>query len=272
MFYFKSYVTFDLCYLHKSKKYIKERWNSLLIRSSHNSAQNMSRDITINTKKYVHTMKMSKNDSFWQILSRRITTQRISVARMTYFASECFLSNIHLKWMTFGLFVKPHVSNKKLIITKLTFFDFSHQRCSVEKYIPKNFANFTGKHLCRSLSPAILLKRDSNMDFSSEICEIFKNTYFEEHQRRTDCFSNLKHGIQVFHNIFFFHSKFWSFRQNPDNESSSECILVEILCVLFTLMSSFASYWKKVQTTILRMLRNLILQSRDLHLLNGDPP
>ena len=150
----------------------------------------------------------------------------------------------------FGLFVKPHVSNKKLIITKLTFFEFSHQRCSAEKYIPKNVANFTGKHLCWSLSPAILLKRDSNMDFFSEICEIFKNTYFEEHQRKTDCFSNLKHGIQVFHNIFFFHSKFWSFRQNPDNESSSECILVEILCVLFTLMSLFASYWKKVQTSI----------------------
>ena len=45
----------------------------------------------------------------------------------------------------------------------------------------KNFANFTGKHLCRRLfliklqafRAATLLKRDS-----CEICEIFKNTLF----------------------------------------------------------------------------------------------
>ena len=48
----------------------------------------------------------------------RISTRRIPVSQMTYFASECFLFNFHLKRMKFGLFVKLHVSNKKLIITK----------------------------------------------------------------------------------------------------------------------------------------------------------
>ena len=33
-------------------------------------------------------------------------------------------------------------------------FRSSHRRCSVKKGIPKNFANFTGKHLCWSLLQA----------------------------------------------------------------------------------------------------------------------
>ena len=33
----------------------------------------------------------------------------------------------------------------------LTWFRSSHQRCSVRKGVLRNFANFTGKHLCQSL-------------------------------------------------------------------------------------------------------------------------
>ena len=35
------------------------------------------------------------------------------------------------------------------------------------------------------LQPATFLKRDSTQAFSYEVCEIFKNTYFEEHLRLT---------------------------------------------------------------------------------------
>ena len=42
-------------------------------------------------------------------------------------------------------------------------------------------SNFTGKHLCWSL----FLIRDSIQVFSSEICEIFKNTFFEEQLQTT---------------------------------------------------------------------------------------
>ena len=51
----------------------------------------------------------------------------------------------------------------------------------------RNFANFTGKHLCWSLfliksqarRPGTLLKSDSKTGvFFCEICEIFKNTFF----------------------------------------------------------------------------------------------
>ena len=55
----------------------------------------------------------------------------------------------------------------------------SHQRCSVKNGVLKNFANFTGKHLCWSL-----FNKVAGL-FSCEICEIFKNTYLEEHLRRT---------------------------------------------------------------------------------------
>ena len=53
----------------------------------------------------------------------------------------------------------------------------------------KNFAIFTGKHLCWSYflielqRPAILLKRDSNTVSFCEYCEIFKDAYFEEHMQ-----------------------------------------------------------------------------------------
>ena len=54
----------------------------------------------------------------------------------------------------------------------------------------KNFAKFTGKHLCRlakpqasdhattGLRPATLLKKRLAQIFSCDFCEIFKNTFF----------------------------------------------------------------------------------------------
>ena len=69
----------------------------------------------------------------------------------------------------------------------------SHQRCSIKKAVLKNFAIFTGIHLCWSLfliklqayRPAILLKTDSTKGFFCEYCEIFKNTLFEKHLQTT---------------------------------------------------------------------------------------
>ena len=56
----------------------------------------------------------------------------------------------------------------------------------------KHFTIFTRKHLCwkyflrkfKACRPAILSKRDSNTNVFSECCEIFKNTYFQEHCER----------------------------------------------------------------------------------------
>ena len=73
-------------------------------------------------------------------------------------------------------------------------FRSSHSQMFFKIDVLKNFANFTGKHLCwslfsiqlQALRPASLLKRDFNMFdsnvmtymFSCEICEIFKIIFF----------------------------------------------------------------------------------------------
>ena len=54
----------------------------------------------------------------------------------------------------------------------------NHRRCSVKKGFLRNFAKFTGKHLCQSLRPATLLERVSAHVFSCEFCKISKNTFF----------------------------------------------------------------------------------------------
>ena len=68
----------------------------------------------------------------------------------------------------------------------------SQERCSVKKGVLKNFANFTGKHLCWSLflikfqafNPGTLLKRDSNTGVFLWSFRNFKDTYFEGHCER----------------------------------------------------------------------------------------
>ena len=72
----------------------------------------------------------------------------------------------------------------------------SHQTCTMKKVVRRNFAKFTGKHLCQSLffkRPATLLKKrlwhacifiekeTLAQVFSCEFCEISKNTFFTEH-------------------------------------------------------------------------------------------
>ena len=68
----------------------------------------------------------------------------------------------------------------------------SHRRCSIKKAVLKNFAIFKGKHLTWSLFLINLqawrsatLKKTPTQLFSFEFCEIFKNTYSEEHVRTT---------------------------------------------------------------------------------------
>ena len=63
----------------------------------------------------------------------------------------------------------------------------SHQRCSLRKGVLRNFAKFTGKHLCRSLFliklPACNFITEVTLAqvFSREFCKISKNTFLTEH-------------------------------------------------------------------------------------------
>ena len=62
-----------------------------------------------------------------------------------------------------------------------------------EKAVLQNVANFTGKHICWSLSliksqafsPATLLKKTPIQMISCKICKTFNKNYFEEHLRTT---------------------------------------------------------------------------------------
>ena len=57
-------------------------------------------------------------------------------------------------------------------------FRSSHQRCSLKKFVLRNFTKFTGKHLCQSL---FIKKETLAQVFSSEFCEVSQNIFFTEH-------------------------------------------------------------------------------------------
>ena len=62
----------------------------------------------------------------------------------------------------------------------------SHRRCSVRNGVLRNFAKFTGKHLCQSLYfnkvACNFIKIETLAQvFSCEFCDIFKNAFFTEH-------------------------------------------------------------------------------------------
>ena len=74
-----------------------------------------------------------------------------------------------------------------MVVVKLDTRFNSHQRCSLKKDVLKNFAKFTGKHLCQSLflkkveglKPTILLKKETLAQFfSCEFCEILRTPFF----------------------------------------------------------------------------------------------
>ena len=60
----------------------------------------------------------------------------------------------------------------------------SHQSCPVKKGNLRNFAKFTGKHLCQRLFFNKIIKKESLAQmFSCGFCKISKNTFFTEHLR-----------------------------------------------------------------------------------------
>ena len=92
--------------------------------------------------------------------------------------------------MYFEFFLK---TIKLLTSPFLVIFKSRHRRCSVRKGVLKNFAKFTGKHLCQSLffnkvaglRLAILLKKRLwHRCLPLNFCKVSKNTFIE-HLRKT---------------------------------------------------------------------------------------
>ena len=77
--------------------------------------------------------------------------------------------NITLKYISYFL----------LSVEQMSCFRRSHQRCSVKKGVLRNFAKFTGKHLCQSVffNKLETQKETLAQVFPCEFCEISKNTF-----------------------------------------------------------------------------------------------
>ena len=64
---------------------------------------------------------------------------------MNWFLHKC---DIGLRWVN----KKDRlVAQENILKSNVNEHQKQHRRCSVKKGVPKNFANFTRKHLCRSL-------------------------------------------------------------------------------------------------------------------------
>ena len=99
------------------------------------------------------------------------------------------------------LFHKNHRKNTDL--QPAILLRNSHRRSSVRKGFIRNFAKFTGKHLCQSLfqaSACSFVKKEALAKvFSREFCEVFKKVFLTEHLRRT---------ASVYLKSFFIHVNF----------------------------------------------------------------
>ena len=87
-----------------------------------------------------------------------------------------FIQNI-LKWRNCKIFTK--------LVPSDTPSKSKHQRCSVKKYILKNIYKISRENTCVGVCFRLSLKETPTQVFSSVICKIFKNTYFEEYLQTT---------------------------------------------------------------------------------------
>ena len=111
-----------------------------------------------------------------------------------------YWNNFFGKWMYFQISLslwKLQVTRDLLCVrdiaekclNRLLLLKSSYQRCMAEKDVFKKFKNFLGKHLCWNFFNKVAGLRAFNFVkmelqrsyFPVNICEIFKNTYIEEH-------------------------------------------------------------------------------------------
>ena len=78
---------------------------------------------------------------------------------------------------------QPSTIHGQFFLIMSTTSRSSHRRCSMKKSVLRNFAKFTGKHLCQSLflNKVAGLKETVAHVLSCEFCKISKNTFFEEY-------------------------------------------------------------------------------------------
>ena len=95
-------------------------------------------------------------------------------------------------------------SSRSLLIFKIGVIKYrnSYRRCSVRKRVLRNFAKFTGKHLCQTLGPATLLKKEPwHRYFPWNFAKFLKHLFYRTPLGRCFCcycFQILKIFMAVF--------------------------------------------------------------------------
>ena len=124
-------------------------------------------------------------------------TEKFLINRIILALAETVFIFYHLlAWMhVFCLTENVFCLTKKMKVTPLercSLYRSSHQRHSVNKVVLKNFARFTGKHLCWSflfnkvagLQTCNVFKRQTLAQFSCEFYETFMLTFLHNTFRR----------------------------------------------------------------------------------------
>ena len=133
---------------------------------------------------------------------------------------------------------------KKLIIWRyFAPFKSSHRRCTIKKDV-KNFASFTGKHLCWSLfltkllvsRPTTLLKRDSNTGAFLQKFRHFSERLFKEHLKKwassNRCFLPFKGKMSIC-NKFLYALESALYFNHGYNKLSCIVLCMKFLCLFF---------------------------------------
>ena len=96
---------------------------------------------------------------------------------LLYHILSCFLINFLCKWYSNLLWKK---------VLHLVTDRNSHRRWTIKAFVFKNFAKFTGKHLCRiplfKMLQAVLKKRIQYKVSYCKFCEIFKNNFLKKNK------------------------------------------------------------------------------------------
>ena len=117
----------------------------------------------------------------------------------TYFFNRLWAEDKHLHFHKLCVYIFSHdtYSHLKTALLKSTSIHYFYIRLLLnrrnsrlevlcEKHVPKNFAIFTGKYMCRNLfliklqvvKPVSLSKRESKRVLYCDYCKVFKNAYF----------------------------------------------------------------------------------------------
>ena len=139
--------------------------------------------LNLTRRKPFHRVLLWTN--YWP--SQKVAPDKFSNRTIKYYYDDIF--NNKKRYSVIPLFEEVKKVLRSLNTNKARS---SHLRCSVKKGVLRDFAKFTGKHLCQRLFFNKVKKRSLTHVFSCQFCEISKNTFFIEHFRTTASVRRLK--------------------------------------------------------------------------------